>query len=57
MEGNESDKDEKYETGSKEENLGISSLLVANDGHTQDNVISKNSDNQLVCLLNAVLFF
>lgn len=43
MEGNESNEEEKHETGSKEnENLELISSIAADDGHNQDNVISKN---------------
>lgn len=49
MEGNEGKEDEKHETGSSTENVELSSSIEANNGHTQDNVISKKPDNQLCC--------
>lgn len=40
MEGNESEQEEKHETGFDEkENLEISSSIATNDGHNQENVI------------------
>lgn len=45
MEGNESEENEKHETGKSEEKLELVGSSLANDGHNNDNVISKSSLN------------